>query len=178
MVLLTPIYRTDAQPHARAPHQPRFDGIFNFLPLLPMATPKITSLGSALCFQHRREKNDTYLPLLLAWHASSAVQLISESAGSSKKTSPAPSVFILPHVPPTLSYALVRKSSRAGRARSRLQGGRSSCIASIGLDLVGELSGFPLIPCSNYGLAQVVEGRTKKDGKNHGRLYLSVRGME
>ena len=40
------------------------------------------------------------------------------------------------------------------------------------MDPVGELSSFPLIPCLDYGLARVVEGRTKKDGDNHGHLYF------
>ncbi|CAD6245037.1 unnamed protein product [Miscanthus lutarioriparius] len=67
------------------------------------------------------------------------------------------------------------ESSRGGRARSRLQGARGNCIGSehgVVLDPVGELSGFPLIPCVDCSLARVVEGRTKKDGDNHGRLYF------
>ena len=40
------------------------------------------------------------------------------------------------------------------------------------MDLVGELSGFPLIPCLDCGLTRVVEGQTKKDGDNHERLYF------
>jgi hypothetical protein len=42
----------------------------------------------------------------------------------------------------------------------------------IGLDPVGELSGFPLVPCPYYGMARVVEGQTQKEGENHGRLYF------
>ena len=67
------------------------------------------------------------------------------------------------------------ESSGGGQARSRLQGARSTHIGSkhgIVLDPVGELSGFPLIPCPDCGLARVVEGRTKKDGDNHDRLYF------
>jgi hypothetical protein len=37
---------------------------------------------------------------------------------------------------------------------------------------VGELSSFPLVPCPDYGMARVVEGRMQKDGENHGRLYF------
>ena len=40
------------------------------------------------------------------------------------------------------------------------------------MDPVGELSGFPLIMCPDYGIARVVEGRMKKDSENHGRLYF------
>ena len=56
--------------------------------------------------------------------------------------------------------------------RSRLHGGPSTYIASVGLDPIGELSGFPLIPYSDCDLARVVEGRTKKSSENHGRLYF------
>ena len=72
------------------------------------------------------------------------------------------------------------ESSGGGQARSRLQG---ACNTRIGFehgiipDLVGELSGFPLIPCPDCGLARVVEGWTKKDGDNHGRLYFKWLGM-
>jgi hypothetical protein len=52
------------------------------------------------------------------------------------------------------------------------QGCRSSHNHSIGLDPVGELSGFPLVPCPDFGMARVVEMRTRKEGENHGRLYL------
>jgi hypothetical protein len=44
------------------------------------------------------------------------------------------------------------------RVRSRVQGCRSSRNHSISLDPVSELSGFPLVPCPDYGMAQVVEG--------------------
>jgi hypothetical protein len=63
-------------------------------------------------------------------------------------------------------------SSGGARARSRVQGCRSSHNHSIGLDSVGELSGFPLTPCPDYGMARVVEGRTYKEGENHDRLYF------
>jgi hypothetical protein len=58
------------------------------------------------------------------------------------------------------------------RARSRVQGCWSSHNHSIGLDPVGELIGFPLVPCPDCGMAQVVEGRTQKQGENRGRLYF------
>jgi hypothetical protein len=63
-------------------------------------------------------------------------------------------------------------SSGGARAWSRVQGCRSSRNQSIGLDPVRELSGFPLVPCPDYGMARVVEGRTPKEGENHGRLYF------
>ena len=62
------------------------------------------------------------------------------------------------------------ESSGGGRARSRLQGARSTRIGSehsVVPDPVGEISGFLLIPCPDCDLAQVVEGQTKKDGDNH-----------
>jgi hypothetical protein len=62
-------------------------------------------------------------------------------------------------------------SSGGARARSRVQGCRSSHNHSISLDPVGELSGFPLVPCPDYGMV-LVEGRTRKEGENHGRLYF------
>ena len=64
------------------------------------------------------------------------------------------------------------KSSGGGRARSRLHGGPSTRIALVGLDPIGELSGFPLIPCPDCHLARVVEERTKKGNENHGCLYF------
>ncbi|KAG2611007.1 hypothetical protein PVAP13_4KG118400 [Panicum virgatum] len=58
------------------------------------------------------------------------------------------------------------ESGRGGRARSRLQGrlesARSDRIAADHADPVGELSGFPQIPCPECGQARVIEGRTKK----------------
>jgi hypothetical protein len=57
-------------------------------------------------------------------------------------------------------------------ARSKVQGCRSSRNHSIGLDPVGELSGFPLVPCLDYGMARVVEGRMQMEGENHDRLYF------
>jgi hypothetical protein len=62
--------------------------------------------------------------------------------------------------------------SGGARVWSRVQGCQSSCNHSIGLDPVGELSGFPLVPCPDYGMAQVGEGRTQKEGENHSRLYF------
>ncbi|CAL5084521.1 unnamed protein product [Urochloa decumbens] len=59
------------------------------------------------------------------------------------------------------------ESSGGRRSRSRVQAGRN-----VELDPVGELSGFPLIRCPVCGLARVVEGRTKKDTENHGRLFF------
>ena len=51
-------------------------GVFNFLSLYRMVPPEIALLFFALRNQHRREKNDTILPLLLAWlparHSNSA----------------------------------------------------------------------------------------------------------
>jgi hypothetical protein len=63
-------------------------------------------------------------------------------------------------------------SSGGARARSRVQGCRSSCNHSIGLDPVSELSGFPLVPCPDCGMARVLGGRTQKEGENQGRLYF------
>ncbi|CAN6230877.1 unnamed protein product [Urochloa humidicola] len=59
------------------------------------------------------------------------------------------------------------ESSGGGRSRSRVQAGRN-----VGLDPVGELSGFPLIRCPACGLARMVKGRMKKDTENHGRLFF------
>jgi hypothetical protein len=77
-----------------------------------------------------------------------------------------PSFRVVAHM---LHYA---DSSGGARARSRVQGCWSSRNHSIGLDPVGELSGFPLVPCPDYGMARVVEGRTQKEGENHSRLYF------
>jgi hypothetical protein len=63
-------------------------------------------------------------------------------------------------------------SSEGARVRSRAQGCRSSRNHSIGLDPVGELSGFPLVPCPDCGMARVVEGQTHKEGENHSRYYF------
>jgi hypothetical protein len=76
-----------------------------------------------------------------------------------------PAVAHMPH------YA---DSFGGARARSRVQGCRSSRNHSISLDPVGELSGFPLVPCPDYGMARVVEGRTQKEGENHDCLYFKV----
>jgi hypothetical protein len=62
--------------------------------------------------------------------------------------------------------------SGGARARTRVQGCRSSRNPSIGLDPVGELSGFPLVRCSDCGMAQVVEGQTQNECENHGRFYF------
>jgi hypothetical protein len=56
--------------------------------------------------------------------------------------------------------------------RSWVQGCLSSRNHSIDLDPVGELSGFPLVPCPDCGMARVVEGRMQKEGENHSRLYF------
>jgi hypothetical protein len=50
-------------------------------------------------------------------------------------------------------------SSGGARARSRVQSCQSIHNHSIGLDPVGELSDFPLVPCPDCGMARVVEGR-------------------
>jgi hypothetical protein len=63
-------------------------------------------------------------------------------------------------------------SSGGARARSRVQGCRSSHNQSISLDPIGDLSYFPLVPCPDCGMARVVEGRTQKDGENHSLLYF------
>ena len=64
------------------------------------------------------------------------------------------------------------ESSGGGRVRSRLHGGSSTRIALVGLDPIGELSDFPLIPCPDCHIARVVGGWTKKGNENHGRLYF------
>jgi hypothetical protein len=77
------------------------------------------------------------------------------------------------HRPPAIAHMSHYVDSFGGaRARSRVQGCRSGCNHSISLDLVGELSGFALVPCSDYGMVWVVEGRTQKEGENHDRLYF------
>ena len=68
--------------------------------------------------------------------------------------------------------SLSHYAESSARVRSRVQGAQNSRITSVCVDLVGELSGFTLIPCPDYDLARVVEGRTKKDGDNHGHLYF------
>jgi hypothetical protein len=76
--------------------------------------------------------------------------------------------------PPVLPRRRIHYADLSGgaRARSRVQGCRSSRNHSIGMDPVGELSGFPLVPCPDCGMARVVEGRTQKEGENDGRLYF------
>jgi hypothetical protein len=74
-----------------------------------------------------------------------------------------------PAVAHMLHYA---DSSGGARTRSRVQGCWNCCNHFLGLDPVGELSDFPLVPCLDCGLARVVEGRTQKEGENHGRLYF------
>jgi hypothetical protein len=76
---------------------------------------------------------------------------------------------VLPAIAHMSHYA---DSSGGARARSRVQGCRSNCNHSISLDPVSELSGFPLVPCPDCGMARVVEGRTQKEGENHGCLYF------
>jgi hypothetical protein len=70
------------------------------------------------------------------------------------------------------SFPAYTDLSGGARARSTVQGCRSSRNHSIGLDPVGELSVFPLVPCPECGMARVVEERTQKEGENHGRLYF------
>jgi hypothetical protein len=77
-----------------------------------------------------------------------------------------------PSFPAVAQMSHSTDSSGGARARSRVQGCRSSRNHSIGLDPVGELSGFPLVPCPDCGMARVVEGLTQKEGVNHGRLYF------
>jgi hypothetical protein len=77
-----------------------------------------------------------------------------------------------PSFPAVAHMSHYADSCGGARARSKVQGCRSSSNHSIGLDPVGELSGFPLVPCSDCGMARVVEGRTQKEGENHGRLYF------
>jgi hypothetical protein len=78
----------------------------------------------------------------------------------------------LPSIPTIAHMSHYADSYGGARARSRVQGCRSSRNHSISLDPIGELSGFPLIPCPNCGMARVVEGRTQKEGENHSRLYF------
>jgi hypothetical protein len=77
-----------------------------------------------------------------------------------------------PSFPAIAHMSHYANSSGGARARSRVQGCRSSRNHSVGLDPVNELSGFPLVPCLDCGMAQVVEGWTQKEGENHGRLYF------
>jgi hypothetical protein len=77
-----------------------------------------------------------------------------------------------PSFPAVAHMSRYADPSGGSRARSRVQGCRSSRNHSIGLDPVGELSGFPLVPCPDYGMARVVEGRTQKEGENHGHVYF------
>jgi hypothetical protein len=77
-----------------------------------------------------------------------------------------------PSFPTVAHMSHYTDSSGGARVRSRVQGCRSSRNNSIGLDLVGELSGFPLVPCSDCVMARVVEGRMQKEGENHSRLYF------
>jgi hypothetical protein len=97
-------------------------------------------------------------------------------------SAPTPAPFFFPDLSSTAtarpSFPVVAhmshyaNSSGGACERSRVQGCRCSRNHSIGLDLVGELSGFPLVPCPDYGTARVVEGRTQKKGENHSRLYF------
>jgi hypothetical protein len=74
---------------------------------------------------------------------------------------------------PTVAHMLHYADSSGGaRARSRVQGCRSSHNHSIVLDLVGELSGFPLVPFPDCGMARVVEGQTQKGVENNDHLYF------
>jgi hypothetical protein len=79
---------------------------------------------------------------------------------------------VCPSFPTVAHMSHYADSSGGARARSRVQGCRSSRHHSIDMDPVSELSGFPLVSCSDCGMARVVEGRTQKEGENHGRLYF------
>jgi hypothetical protein len=81
-------------------------------------------------------------------------------------TAARPSFPVVAHM---LHYADL---SVGARARSREKRCWSSRNHSIGLDPVGELSGFPLVPCPDYGMARVVEGQTQKEGENYSHLYF------
>jgi hypothetical protein len=70
-----------------------------------------------------------------------------------------------PSFPAVAHMSHYADSSGGARARSRVQGCWSRRNHSIGLDPVGELSGFPLVPCPDCGMARVVEGRMQKEGK-------------
>jgi hypothetical protein len=61
------------------------------------------------------------------------------------------------------------ESSGGVRARSRHQGGQSRHIY---FDPISAESGFPLVHCPECDVARVVEGRTRKEGENHGRIYF------
>jgi hypothetical protein len=77
-----------------------------------------------------------------------------------------------PVLPYSCAHVTLSDSSGGACARSRVQGCRSSRNHSIVLDPSGELSGFSLVPCSDCGMARVVEGWTQKEGENHGRIYF------
>jgi hypothetical protein len=77
-----------------------------------------------------------------------------------------------PSFPTVTHMSHYTDSSGGARVRSRVRCCRSSCNHSIGLDPVGELSGFPLVPFPDCGMARAVEGRTRKEGENHGHLYF------
>jgi hypothetical protein len=79
---------------------------------------------------------------------------------------------VRPSFPTVAHMSHYADSSRGARARSKVQGCRSSRNHSIGLDPVGELRGFPLVPYPDCGMARVVEGQTQKEGENHGHLYF------
>jgi hypothetical protein len=80
---------------------------------------------------------------------------------------PTPAPFFFPYLSSTTaarpSFPAVThmshyaNSSGGARARSRVQGCWSSRNHSIGLEPVGELSGFPLVSCPDCGMARVVE---------------------
>jgi hypothetical protein len=77
-----------------------------------------------------------------------------------------------PVLPCCRTHVTLHNLSGGAHARSRVQGCHSSRNHSIGLDPVSELSGFPLVPCPDCGMAWVVEGWTQKEGENHCHLYL------
>ena len=124
-------------------------------------------------WDHQRSKigpNEIYICLCLPLSLPHSVCLTSSRYLPPPPPPSSPSLLLARDV---MSHFM--ESSGGGRARSRLQGAHSNRIGSehgVVLDLVGELSGFPLIPCLDCNLARVVEGRTKKDGDNHGRLYF------
>jgi hypothetical protein len=82
---------------------------------------------------------------------------------------PSSSPIWAPPPPPVLprhrTHVTLRRFVWRCTCEERVQGCRSSHNHSIGLDPV-------LVPCPDYGMAQVVEGRTQKEGENHSRLYF------
>jgi hypothetical protein len=77
-----------------------------------------------------------------------------------------------PSFPAIAHMSCYADSSGGAHAKSRVQGCQSSRNHSNGLDPVAELRGFLLVPCPDCCIAQVVDGRTQKEGENHGHLYF------